>query len=331
MVSYTLNSIYLHITEYCEHRCKYCYASEGLGGFKHAEFANLIKIIDKVSESGVKRIALVGGDPMLHPQIEELLIYIKNTYKLYTTIMTNTAQFRKKTAKQMAPFIDCIMVTIHGDTAEKHDTICEVEGAYDALVSNLKQHHAENIIIEVAYNIAPYSYDRIYSSIVSLIHQGVRPNKLVLQRIAPTAKDKLNEEFAVNKNQVAVALDDTLRVINKLHIPVELVDPFPLCFIEERHRSLIKPCKCGFSDMSINGYGDTSRCGADPTYAMGNILQTPILEIWQNAKELCDFRNRSYLPVQCQSCKLKLECAGGCAMSCSIYNSIDRSHLAAFQ
>lgn len=331
MISFALSHVYLHITEYCEHKCKYCYASEGLGGFKHAELTNLMKIVDKINEFGVKRIALVGGDPLLHPQLEELIMYIKETTELYATIMTNTAKFRKISAKQMAPFVDCIMVTVHGDTAEKHDIICQSQGAYNALLSNLKQNQKENVTIEVAYNIAPYSYNCIYDSMVSLIRQDIFPSRLILQRIAPTSKDKLNEEYAVNKEQVTMALDDTLRVINELHIPVELVDPFPLCFVNERHRFLIKPCKCGFSDMSINGYGDTARCGADPTYSLGNIFQTPLSEIWQKSKELCDYRNRSYLPKECQNCELKLECAGGCPMSCIIYNSIDKSHLSAFR
>jgi radical SAM protein with 4Fe4S-binding SPASM domain len=174
----------------------------------------------------------------------------------------------------------------------------------------------------------------------TLINNGIQVSRYVLQRIAPIMdKDgkvlKLNEEFIPNKEQVNVALSQIEEATKKYKIPIELVDPFPLCIVKEEFRYLITPCKCGLTDLSINGNGDVSRCGADPNYKLGNILHSqsdnPILELWKNSSVLACFRERRYLPEKCQTCKDKWLCGGGCEASCSIYKNFDKDHLEIFK
>lgn len=330
-MSYILKNIYIHITENCGHRCEYCYAKEGLGGFNNANIDIIKKIVDEAQKANVKTVALVGGDPVLYPHIVEIMQYIKENTQLRVILMTNTACFPKHSAEELSKYIDTVMVTIHGSNAAEHDKICQVPGAYNDLIKNVLAFQNERVAIEVAYNITPYSFNLLYKSIVSLINTGIRPERVALQRIAPSSKYRLNEQFGVNENQVEVALNDMERVIYELKIPTVLVDPFPLCFVKEKHRYLISPCKCGFSDLSINGKGDSSRCGADPSYGAGNILTNSMLDVWLNSKELTDFRNRKYLPKDCEHCDIKVQCAGGCALSCTINNEVGTSHLAAFR
>ena len=120
----------------------------------------------------------------------------------------------------------------------------------------------------------------------------------------------------------------------KYGVPVELVDPFPLCIVDETYHYLITPCKCGLTDMSINGSGDVTRCGADPNYQLGNILvdstENMVLSLWQNSSELINFRTKQFLPEQCQICPLKVKCGGGCAIRCNLFRALDKNHLDIF-
>jgi len=329
--NWKLKNVYLHITEKCDHSCEFCYASDGLGGFQDADIDTIKKIIDEVSKSKIENISIVGGNPVLHSKIKEILEYLKENTNMRVILMTNTACFQKNSIEEMSKYVDSVMVTIHGADSNSHDKICRVEGAYSKLVENLTLFQNEGVSIQIAYNITPYSFDSLLTSVISLIEKGLKLDRVVLQRIAPTSKTKLNEEYAVNAEQVNVALAQMYKVKNELNIETELVDPFPLCFVDEQFWNLITPCKCGISDLSINGEGDVSRCGADPTYQMGNILKTPINELWTNAKELCDFRNNTHLPEECKTCVHKDICRGGCVISCIMYNSLNRSHLEMFR
>lgn len=134
------------------------------------------------------------------------------------------------------------------------------------------------------------------------MNKGINVSRYVLQRIAPIMDRagnvlKLNEKFVPNKEQVNIALSQIATTKKKYNIPIELVDPFPLCIVNEEFRQLITPCKCGLTDLSINGKGDVSRCGADPNYQLGNVLlsqsENPILDLWLNSPVLTCFREES--------------------------------------
>ena len=339
MIYYKLRNIYLHITEECEHHCDFCYASYGLGEFGHAKLEDIKKIILYAASAGVKNISLVGGNPVLHPNISEILHYIADNTNMKTILMTNTARFPHHTIKELAPFVGTVMTTIHGSNSSQHDAITTVDGSYDDLVEACKEFQSYGIPIEIAYNITPGTYNQIFSSLEALMNKGLNVSRYVLQRIAPIMDRngnvlRSNEEYIPNKIQVNIALAQIMNAKEKYNISIELVDPFPLCIVNEQFRQIITPCKCGVTDLSINGKGDVSRCGADPSYQLGNILMSkdsnPILELWQKSPVLSNFRERKYLPDRCQKCGDKMLCGGGCEVSCSIFGKYDRNHLELF-
>lgn len=323
---------YIHITENCEHRCDFCYASHGLGGFHNADFDKIVQIIEKCRDIGIKNLSLVGGNPVLHPRIMDILKVAHDT-GMRIIVMTNTAFFKDITFA--AKYIDVVMVTIHADNERDHDYITKKRGSYSNLISCLQQFSKAGTEIDVAYNITPANYNKIYSSIVSLKSENIAPKRYVLQRIAPIWDSKgnvikNNEEYCPSKEQVNVAMQQIRQVKDEFKISIELVDPYPLCIVNEAYWDLITPCKCGATDISINGVGDVSRCGADPNYRLGNILVQSIDEIWNKTPELIAFRSMDYLPKKCQECELKIRCRGGCPGSCNFYKMQNQSQLDIF-
>lgn len=335
-----LRSIYIHITEACEHHCDFCYASFGLGKFGHAKLEDIEKIVLYAAKAGVKKISLIGGNPTLHPEIADILRFIATMTNIKTVLMTNTARFPNNGIEELAPYIDIVMVTIHGDTPAQHDAVTTVKGSYEDLISACKEFQNYSVPIEVAFNITPLTYNQVFSSLEALINRGINVTRYVLQRIVPILDTdgnviKLNEEYIPNKNQVNISLAQVMSVKDIYNITIELVDPFPLCIVDKQYRQLITPCKCGLTDLSINGKGAVSRCGADPNYQLGNVLlsksNNPILEIWKNSPSLLCFRERTYLPDNCQVCEDKWLCGGGCKVSCSVYKSYNKNHLDFFR
>ena len=333
-------SVYFHITEKCGHSCNFCYAKFGLGDFCHAEFPNIKRIIDTVSNVGVKNISFVGGDPVLHPDIFEILQYTRTTTIMSVILMTNTARIPDVKIKDVAPFVDVVMIPIHGDNAIQHDNISKLNGSYEDLIKAAKEYQDNGVKIEVAVNITPQTFNQITSLIDELIFRGIKVTRYVLQRIAPVLdKDGLiilsNEEYIPNRLQINIAMSQIVEVKEKYNMPIEIVDPFPLCVVDEAYHDLITPCKCGLTDMSINGIGDITRCGADPNYKIGNILnvssENPIISLWQNSIVFKNFREKQYLPQQCKVCLLKEKCGGGCAIRCNLFRLLDKNHLDIFE
>jgi radical SAM protein with 4Fe4S-binding SPASM domain len=60
------------ITRRCRMGCPHCYASSDPAG-GHVTFAEIARVLEEVSGEGGCQLALGGGEPLLHPQIVEIL------------------------------------------------------------------------------------------------------------------------------------------------------------------------------------------------------------------------------------------------------------------
>lgn len=66
----------IHLVEHCNLKCKYCYHYSCIADEEYAEpesFENDIKKLSEVTEQKVKRIFLDGGEPLLHPRVNDLI------------------------------------------------------------------------------------------------------------------------------------------------------------------------------------------------------------------------------------------------------------------
>lgn len=74
------------ITNYCETGCTYCYQGSTKRG-KHADFADIKYIIDKLREANTFEIAIGGGEPTSHPDFIKILKYAarRNVIPNFTT------------------------------------------------------------------------------------------------------------------------------------------------------------------------------------------------------------------------------------------------------
>ncbi len=85
-----IKSVNLHITDRCNYRCKFCFSSgencSGPGTINLSRWKEIIS--DLITVKGIEKINFVGGEPLLHPDLEELLIYSKHLGAV-TSVVTN--------------------------------------------------------------------------------------------------------------------------------------------------------------------------------------------------------------------------------------------------
>ena len=105
-----LISVNLHITPACNYGCKFCFAhfasNKGL-----LRFNDWSKIIQLLKDYGTKKITFVGGEPLLHPDLPELLAF-SHKLGLTTSIVTNGSLLTKKFLQDNHSFIDWIGFSI---------------------------------------------------------------------------------------------------------------------------------------------------------------------------------------------------------------------------
>jgi MoaA/NifB/PqqE/SkfB family radical SAM enzyme len=75
------------VTDDCNLNCAYC--TEYTPGAPIVPLKQLKKRIDKLDELGVRVFDLLGGEPLLHPALAELVHHIKSKRSNFVTVITN--------------------------------------------------------------------------------------------------------------------------------------------------------------------------------------------------------------------------------------------------
>ncbi|MBR3601204.1 MAG: radical SAM protein [Lachnospiraceae bacterium] len=134
--------ITIGLTEYCCHKCVFC----------HSEFATsdttrnatmqreqLISFLKEAYECGVKSVTLVGsGEPLLHPEIEEILRDIKNI-GLEIGIFTNGSKAKGTLLNTIIDTCTFVRFSINAGDSKEHEKVHGVVGDFENIVSNVSE------------------------------------------------------------------------------------------------------------------------------------------------------------------------------------------------
>ena len=92
---------------------------------------------------------------------------------------------------------------------------------------------------------------------------------------------------------------------------IQLNDSLPHCLIKKEFRYLSEPCTAGIDFTTVDEYGNVKFCGGS-LYPLGNVLKTPLEEIWQNNPILNEYRSLSWLSETCSKCAIFEQCLCSC-------------------
>lgn len=132
-------NLFIEVNNYCELKCRFCVADNAHAYPARNMPVSLVKeLIEKNKEEKVKCAFITGGEPLLHPDIFEILSLLRSdNYYIYIT--TNGLHLKNPEflVKLLSIGINRIAIPIYGSNAYIHDTMTGVEGSYESLIMAL--------------------------------------------------------------------------------------------------------------------------------------------------------------------------------------------------
>ena len=313
-MNYQIKDVELEITNICSHKCPYCYNGNDSTVNPHSsDFNTLCAIVDKMNLVGAKRFILLGGDPVEYPRIVELLRYIKKN-GMSVTLMSNTLNFHDYDIEVVSEYIDEIQFTLHGTTGKEHEEFCKAPaGTYPSIFFRLKKFYDIGTEVNIAINIIPQTYSRVYD-MINLFHiNNIKPKKLYLQRIIPCGRAQDSSEFNIVKEQINVMLKSLDKIEKDFRIEIIMEDPYPLCYVNEKYYKYFSQCPEGIDRIAIRGDGQIGFCSASTNSGIGNVLSDSYNQFWVNNPYFVSIREGLYMTNErCKKCKIRKKCRGGC-------------------
>ncbi len=160
-----------YLTYKCNAKCSFCDIWEIPS--RYASLKAIKKNLLDLKILGVKVIDFTGGEPLLHPNLPEILAEAKKL-KLITTVTTNGLLYPKK-AKSLVGLIDMLHFSLDSSLAEEHNKMRGV-ACFDYVMESIKIAKSLGEQPDILFTVFKGNFEQISS----VYEQIAKPNGLVM-------------------------------------------------------------------------------------------------------------------------------------------------------
>tara|TARA_Y100001963_G_scaffold145433_1_gene219038 strand:- start:76 stop:1032 length:957 start_codon:yes stop_codon:yes gene_type:complete len=107
---------YLETTNYCNLDCSFCNRTDVIGPLKHMSLEDWGKLLDGIKHHPIQEAKLMGmGEPMLHPQFDEVCRMFKEVFPDCFLIVATNCQYNiNDKFRECMKYIDMLYLSIDG-------------------------------------------------------------------------------------------------------------------------------------------------------------------------------------------------------------------------
>lgn len=253
--------IFIESTNACNYRCVMCARNKMRRKIGFMEFDLYKKIIDQLSNSNIKNVALqFYGEPLLHKKIVSFIEYAK-TKEIYVSFDTNAELLTEQMAEQLIiSGLDSITFSVHGLNPEDYRGIYEKD-SFRLVKNNIETFHKIRL----------------------KLHK--KTPRLVLQT-AIMERNYKNIAAGISSFEPYI---DGFSITNGYYHPMTMTHDCRLIKFDYKRR--YSPCNSLFDMLAISYDGLVTVCCADVNFELqiGHIDQG-IVNLFNKSKKLNQYR-----------------------------------------
>jgi MoaA/NifB/PqqE/SkfB family radical SAM enzyme len=253
------SDLVFYITSSCNLRCKHCYVGNDLLSQNQVfGLKDSVRFINKFPK--LDRLTILGGEPFLYPQFDQLLnsLKINNISELrVTSNLTDISLYPAINGAVKRKLRIC--ASLDGYNSEIHDQI-RGRGAFEKTVRNLKLLVQDNIDLEITHTITSANISS-FSAFIDLCEE-IGVSKINLHRMSLHGNALNHRSLQVTPTQYVEFCSGLSKIRTKNgHISIR----FPILFANElQYQKLIQTDS--YKPHSFKSYyGDSQRIVVYPT------------------------------------------------------------------
>lgn len=340
-------------TDKCNLRCGHCYADANSLKEDELTTIGRFKVVDRLKEADVVSLNFSGGEPLMRDDFFEVTEYAHKK-GLSISISTNGTLIDKDCAKRLVECgIKSVDISLDGIGPETHEKIRDVEGSFDLAVSGIKNCVRYGNFNEIIVNttLTTHTIEEI-PEIYEFVKQ-LGATRYYVSRILPTGRGKDFLDFDVSREEKLDILnflyekfhstvqggDDIICLTRGMtyftRVCYENSAGFllPVCEIltgyEREHepvfrsrlpamivqmREYFSGCATGLNYCGLDSTGEVLPCAPASNIKLGNLLETPLEDIWMNHPVFKNVRQRKMITGNCSACN-SMDYCGGCRLT----------------
>lgn len=312
------------ITRSCNLSCAHCRAAAEFGAYTgELSLEEIKKVIDNIVTISNPIIILTGGEPLLRPDIWEIIDYCHEKGAM-PVVGTNATLIDDAMAAKLAEHkIPRISVSIDFATAEEHDAFRGEVGCFDSAIEGIKAAKRHGVGVQINTTVTKANVAELPA--IHDLAEALGVDAFHIFMLVPTGRgsDLIDIELSPEESEKALTWAYERQKTSPLHFkPTD--SPHYYRIIRQLAKkegkkvtreeygldAMTRGCLGGITFGFISHMGDVQPCGYFDMQ-LGNVKEKPFSEIWTDSPVFNDLRDYSKLKGKCGACEYKAVC-GGC-------------------
>lgn len=178
----------VQITDICNYHCLGCNPT-------NKRFANPETIINAILKNRIRIVSLTGGEPILHPEIEDIVSRLKKNYRVVHVASNGS---RQAFCGKVRPH--AISISLDSDIPEEHNRYRNNRSAFENAIRSIKLYKKNGIRTYANCLITPFNYNKIPQICRFVNSLGVR-----LGVCYPSDQGYLYSRDIASREQISIA------------------------------------------------------------------------------------------------------------------------------
>ena len=319
------------LTEDCNLACRFCFADAHLCSRKTGSAKNksdkelsteqIFKILDNVSRAGTTAIQFAGGEPLLRPDLAEIISYAVQK-NIYVALNTNGTMLDDRTASALT-MAGLSQVKVSIDGLKKNHEWNRGKGTFDKALNALRLFRSSGIgSVYLIMTLSSVNFDDLVPLLDLTKELGVQ---FIMVEFLPVGHSTGKHKWGLSMDQRSEAQhilweEQKKRGLNKIQFENRyiiseqdltqkiLADPDRPCDF----MNFGVGCISGIYSYMITAHGRVATgCLIHQEVENSNLLERSLTEIWAEGELFKKLRNRENLKGKCGNCIYRYVC-GGC-------------------
>ena len=317
-------------TRACVGSCVYCSYTKEYAKDSELDTATAKKVVDEIHDFGARWFGISGGEPLVRPDIFEVIAHAKNTYGMEVSLITSGFAFDQKRLDNLAKYDVHTAVSIDGDR-EANDII-RGKGSYDKAIFAMKKLSEKGLLDCIVTTMTKYNLKALEHTCQLASEFGAK--MVVYHNIVPVGRAGSNmPDLAPTADEYEWALNqlyDFEMKYSRNKFRVNVYSPFYARVVKQRNpprffdwytNDFLGKCTIGGDYIGVTENGDFRPCGFHEGYRLGNVKQQGLKETWdqlQKSELHLKLRDKNNIKGRCGMCEYR-EICGGCRTRAEFY------------
>lgn len=305
-------------TNRCNLACEHCYQDAGDAESRELSTAEARKMIGEIARAGFKVMIFSGGEPLMRPDIYELVEHAANA-GLRPVFGTNGTLIDDAVARRLKECGAAAMgISVDSLDAAKHDRFRGLENAHALTIAGIESCKRAGLPFQVHTTVVGWNRDEICGITDFAVEMGAVGHFVFF--LIPVGRGEFIQDTALEVRENELLLRQLMEKQREVPIPVK-----PTCApqftrvaaelgVKTRYR---QGCLAGLTYCVVGSQGIVRPC-AYMTEEAGDVREAPFDAIWNESAVFARLRTRAYSGA-CGSCDYSDRC-GGCRARAAYYH-----------